>query len=68
MKTQCLPRLFDSTAAIRFPARWYMLPHLDAEGTETGFFANDTGALIFRDRITVYRGGAPAGHAEAKPL
>jgi hypothetical protein len=72
MKTQCLPRLFDSAAAIRFPARWYMLPRLDAEGTETGFFANDTGALIFRDRITVYRGVAePAEHAPmttAKPL
>ena len=61
MKTQCLPRFFDWAAAVRFPARWHMLLRLDAEGIETGFFATDTGALIFRDRISVQRGGAGPG-------
>ena len=37
MKTQRLPRTFDSAPAIRFPARWYVLPRIDTEGTEIGF-------------------------------
>jgi hypothetical protein len=55
MKTQCLPRLFTGTPSVRFPAAWYMLTRPDREGVETGFFAHDSGALVYRDQIVVNR-------------
>ena len=53
MKTQCLPRLFDRTPTVRFPAAWHILPRPREDGAEIGFFARDSGELIYRDQISV---------------
>lgn len=60
MKTQCFPRFFNSTPTIRLPQAWHMLARPDGEGAEIGFFANDSGSLVYRDGISVRREGGPA--------
>jgi transglutaminase-like putative cysteine protease len=59
MKTECLPRLFTGNPAVRFPRAWYLLTRIEGEGVDVGFFATDTGALIYRDRIEVHRDASP---------
>jgi transglutaminase-like putative cysteine protease len=56
MKTQCLPRLFNQNPGMSFPPAWHMLTRAEGEGIEIGFFANDSGALVYRDRVSVQRG------------
>jgi hypothetical protein len=56
MKTQCLPRLFDRTPTVRFPPAWHILPRPHGDGAEIGFFARDSGELIYRDQISVRPG------------
>jgi Transglutaminase-like superfamily len=55
MKTQYLPRLFNHNPAMPFPRAWHMLSKADGDGIEIAFFANDTGALVYRDRISARR-------------
>jgi hypothetical protein len=55
MKTQCLPRLFNHNPAMPFPRAWHMLSRAEGEGIEIAFFANDTGTLVYRDRISARR-------------
>ena len=57
MKTQCLPRLFNQNPGMPFPPAWHMLTRADGDGIEIGFYANDSGALVYRDRVSVRRGG-----------
>ena len=56
MKTQCLPRLFNQNPGMPFPPAWHVLTRAADEGIEIGFFANDSGALVYRDRVSVRRG------------
>jgi len=63
MKTQCLPRLFNQNPGMPFPPAWHVLTRTDREQTEIGFFANDSGALVYRDRISVRREGAVTARA-----
>jgi Transglutaminase-like superfamily len=53
MKTQCLPRLFNQNPSMPFPAAWHMLARVDGKGIEVGFFENDSGTPVYRDRISV---------------
>jgi hypothetical protein len=53
MQTQRLPRYFDSSPALSFPRRWYSLDRLLDGGVELGFYEYGSGALIYRDRISV---------------
>ena len=55
MKTQCLPRLFSQNPSMPLPPAWHMLARATGQGIEVGFFANDEGALVYRDRISVRR-------------
>ena len=61
MKTQVLPRVFNLSPSVRFPAAWHVVPRLDGDGVESTTFDNATGALVYRDRIVVRRGAAPPG-------
>jgi transglutaminase-like putative cysteine protease len=56
MKTQCLPRVFNQNPSMPFPPAWHMLARADGEGVEIGFYANDSGALVYRDRVKARRG------------
>ena len=60
MKTQCFPRIFNSSPTIRLPPAWHLLARPEGEGAEIGFFNNDTGSLVYRDRISVRREDGPA--------
>jgi hypothetical protein len=60
MKTQCFPRLFNSSPTFRLPPAWHLLVRPEGEGAEIGFFANDSGSLVYRDRISVRPEGGPA--------
>ena len=53
MQTQCLPRLFDTSPALDFPASWYTLTRSRGDGIEIGVFETNSGNFIFRDRISV---------------
>ena len=55
MQTQQLPRLFTGSPALRFPPSWYWLMRSLEDGIEIGFFETDSGAPIYRDRISVRR-------------
>jgi Transglutaminase-like superfamily len=55
MKTQCLPRLFSQNPAMPFPPVWHVLIRAEGDGLEQAFFANDTGALVYGDRLSVLR-------------
>ncbi len=63
MKTQRLPRWFNLTPSVRFPPQWYMLTRRCANGVEIGTFATTSGALVYRDQISVRRGDAAFAHA-----
>ncbi len=53
MQTQRLPRLFDRSPALSFPPRWYSLERPRDDGAEIGFYEYGSGALIYRDRLSV---------------
>ena len=53
MKTECLPRIFNSGVHARFPKVWHSRSRLTDDGTEVAFHDTATGALIYRDRIAV---------------
>ena len=53
MKTQCLPRLFNANPAVRLPEAWHIVTQPTESGVEIGFYANKTGAFIYRDRVSV---------------
>jgi len=55
MKTQCLPRFFDSSPSLRLPPHWHTLARPLDHGVEIGLFENGSGALIYQDRISVCR-------------
>jgi Transglutaminase-like superfamily len=55
MKTQCLPRLFNATPTVRFPPAWHILMRALGDGGEIGVYANGSGALVYRDQISVFR-------------
>ena len=57
MKTQVLPRMFNHNPGMPFPPAWHMLTCADGTSVDVSFFANDTGALVYRDRIAVRQGG-----------
>ena len=61
MKMQILPRVFNLSPSVRFPAAWHMLARIDGDGVESSTFDNATGALVYRDRIVVQRGDEPPG-------
>ena len=58
MKTQCLPRVFNHNPGMPFPPAWHMLTSADGMGIDVSFFANDTGTLVYRDRIAVRYGAS----------
>jgi hypothetical protein len=64
MKTQCLPRLFNQNPSMPFPAAWHMLARIAGKGIEVGFFDDDSGRPVYRDRISVRQEG---GALEAFP-
>jgi hypothetical protein len=53
LKSECLPRIFNTSPGFRFPEAWRMLWRADDEATEIGMYACDTGALAYRDRLLV---------------
>jgi transglutaminase superfamily protein len=53
MKTQILPRLFNTNPALRLPPAWYILSRATEEGSERGFYDTATGRFVYRDRISV---------------
>jgi hypothetical protein len=56
MQTQRLPRLFDGSPALRFPASWYTLARSLDDGVEIGVYETGSGALVYRDRVSARRG------------
>jgi len=67
MKTQCLPRVFNLAPSVRFPPAWHVLVRPEGAGTEIGTFANDTGALVYRDWVEIADADA-APSVNATPL
>ena len=61
MKTQVLPRVFNLSPSVRFPAAWHLLARIDGDGVESATFENATGVLVYRERIAVQRVDEPAG-------
>ena len=57
MKTQCLPRLINANPVVRLPGAWHIVTRPTESGVEIGFYANETGAFIYRDRVSVRRVG-----------
>jgi hypothetical protein len=55
MQTERLPRLFAGSPALRFPPSWYWLMRSFEDGIEIGVFETDSGAPVYRDRISVGR-------------
>lgn len=53
MKCECLPRHFNRTPGLRLPDAWRILTRADGDATEIGLYACDSGAPIYRDRLTV---------------
>lgn len=65
MKTQYLPHLFTGNPSVRFPPAWHILARPLRTGAEIGYYAYDSGALIYADRVGVERGPTTAGSGEA---
>ncbi len=55
MKTECLPRLFNGTGALRLPPICHRLSRLRDQGSELAFYDSLTGALVYRDRVAILR-------------
>ncbi|MEO8304048.1 MAG: transglutaminase domain-containing protein [Betaproteobacteria bacterium] len=67
MKTQCLPRLFTGNPSVRFPPAWHILSRPEPAGVEIGYYACDSGELIYADRVGVERGPATPVSDELPP-
>ncbi len=52
---QRLPLVFTGPMSVRFPARWQMFQTRWGDGAAMDFFDIDTGALIWRDEVSVRR-------------
>lgn len=61
MKTQVLPRTFNLSPSVRFPAVWHTIARIDGDGAASATWDSATGALVYRDRIVVQRGDEPPG-------
>lgn len=53
MKTQLLPHLFNQNPSMPFPPAWHLLCHGEGDVIQIGYFANDSGAPHYRDRVSV---------------
>ncbi len=53
MKTECLPRLFNGTGAIRLPPACHRLSSLRDEGMDLAFYDTETGALVYREQVAI---------------
>jgi hypothetical protein len=53
MKTECLPRLFNGTGAIRLPSACHRLSSLRDEGMELAFYDSRTGALAYSEQVAI---------------
>ena len=58
LKTQVLPRTFNLSPSVRLPPRWYSLPRLDGDGASVATYDCVTGALVYRERLSVQRGSS----------
>jgi hypothetical protein len=71
MKTQVLPRVFNLSPSVRLPPAWHVVARLEGDGTGSGMYRDEDGALVFRDRVAVQRSvdGPPVpGNVNATPL
>lgn len=70
MKTQVLPRIFNLTPSIRFPAAWHLLASLTGDGARSTTRDDATGAVVYEDRVSVQRGDDAPGafRTNATPL
>jgi len=57
MTTQVLPRVFNLAPSVRLPPLWHTLQRMDGDAVAQSTIDDATGALVFRDRIAVQRGG-----------
>lgn len=53
MKTQSLPRLFNSGGDVRLPSSWSRLYRIVGDGVETSYHDRETGSLIYSDHFAV---------------
>ena len=56
MKTECLPRLFNGTGAIRLPPACHRLSRLRDEGMDLAFYDSQTGALVYCEQVAILDG------------
>jgi len=69
LKTEHLPRVFNSGGFVRFPGLWRQSARIAEPGAQTSFHALQTGALIYSDRTSVTLLGDNVGvQAKAGPL
>jgi hypothetical protein len=55
MATERPPRLFNGAGSVRLPKTWHCLTACEEAGVSVTFVDGDTGALVYRDHITVAR-------------
>ncbi len=55
MTVECFPRTTIGRPGVGLPPVWCMLQSLTPDGTETTFHDQNTGAMVYRDRMQVQR-------------
>jgi transglutaminase-like putative cysteine protease len=72
MTTQRLPRWFNFTPSVRFPARWHVLTEPLGDGAAFGVFESPGGGLVYADRLSIHYADASRDRGEssvkAQPL